>query len=59
MLEFNFLYFHIPLLHFLEHNNLRGFSLWHGAYECYKRVFTAKYPQELFTLLSALLRHLD
>lgn len=59
MLESNFLCFHIPLLHFLESNNLRGFSLCHGAYECYERVFTAIYPQELFILLSALLRHLD
>lgn len=59
MLEFNFLYFHIPLLHFLEHNNLRGFSLQHAAHECYNRVFTAKYLQELFTLVSALLRNLD
>lgn len=59
MLEFNFPYFHIPLLHFLEHNNLRVFSLWHGAYQSYIRVLTAKYPQELFRLLSALLRYLD
>lgn len=47
------------LLHFLVRNNRRGFSLWRRAYECYKKMFTAKYPQELFTLLSALLRHFD
>lgn len=59
MLEFNFLYFHILLLNFLEQNNLRGFSSQHAAHECYNRVFTAKYLQELFTLLSAPLRNLD
>lgn len=59
MLEFNFLYFHIALLHFLKHNNLGGFSLQHAAHESYNTVFTAKYLQELFTLVSALLRNLD
>lgn len=40
MLEFNFLYFHIALLHFLKHNNLGGFSLQHAAHECYNSLYS-------------------